>query len=341
MNLLRAWNTYVPTHIRRNEFIPVILFVLAILTFVWLGHMYRYNWRPNTFCESEINYRLLTLNKSRIHMLPPTAPRVATGEVLHAADDIYNNECVEVFGPQKNGPLLICIHDPRRDLMVSAHLKEEGAWEPENIEALYQAHQMFPQMVLVDLGCNVGVFTLPAAQMGMEVIGVDSMMLSLKLLQRSLFINGLSCRVTLINNALYSKRVPMRVAVDPSNVGGSTVMEILENRKDQIKPSQIVDAICLDDLLPFVQGKDIFLKIDLEGKEEAVLKCAHEFFKNVNIKVLLIEWMYYRHNEEASKFIKEFLVSHGLKPTWGVDSDRHIDLYASHSWPDNVFWMKA
>lgn len=123
MNLLRAWNTYVPTQIRRNEFIPIILFVLAILAFVWLGHVYRYNWRSNTFCQSEINYRSLILNKSRIHMLPPSAPRMAAGELLHAADDIYNNECVEVFGPQKNGPLLICIHDPKRDLMISAHLK--------------------------------------------------------------------------------------------------------------------------------------------------------------------------------------------------------------------------
>lgn len=33
---------------------------------------------------------------------------------------------------------------------------------------MYELHTRFPEMVLVDLGCNVGVFTLPAAKMGME-----------------------------------------------------------------------------------------------------------------------------------------------------------------------------
>lgn len=45
----------------------------------------------------------------------------------------------------------------------------EGQWEKENVQALYEAHKRFPGIALVDLGCNIGMFTLPAAKMGMEV----------------------------------------------------------------------------------------------------------------------------------------------------------------------------
>ncbi|BFY99310.1 hypothetical protein BsWGS_02350 [Bradybaena similaris] len=293
---------------------------------------------------SDVNFKSHGLNKSGVHVIPSVPEKRSWFENSQKnQDDFFNpylSECVDVKTPGDVGTLLTCIYDPKKDLMVSAHLKNNGAWEPENIAALYEIHTRFPEMVLVDLGCNVGVFTLPAAKMGMEVVAVDSMLSSLQLLQRSLLINGLSCHVTLIHNALYRKHMQMRVALDPSNIGASKVVEILEFRRHKINPNQLVDAICLDDLVPLVRGKTVFLKVDLENNERAVLECADQFFKHVDVKVLLIEWMYYRHNERDSGYIKDFLVKHHMVPTWGVDSDREIDVSASSNWPDNVFWMK-
>ncbi|KAH9523773.1 hypothetical protein Btru_040891 [Bulinus truncatus] len=318
--------------------VTVSLIVMAVVSMVILGHSLRYNIAPTAFCQSEANLRSEYLNASGVHVIPSKPDKQ---EATKDLADVSNNECVDLFTPDKSGQLLICIHDPGKDLMVSAHLKNEGSWEKENIEALYQIHMMFPGIVLVDLGCNIGVFTLPAARLGMEVIAVDAMKDSLRLLQRSLVINGLSCHVTLIHNALYRQRKQLRLAVDPSNIGGSSVVEIIKSRKKKISPKYLVDAICLNDLVPLVEGKQVFLKIDLEGHEEHVLECAQDFFSKVDVKVLLIEWMYYRHNEEGSKLIKDFLVTNHMVPTWGVNLDRQIDLYASHSWPDNVFWMKT
>ncbi|CAL1544808.1 unnamed protein product [Lymnaea stagnalis] len=340
MKLQRVLNTYLPSTIRNHRLALGLLACISIGSVLLIGHSLRYELTPMSFCQSEVNLRSDSLNQSGIHVIPST-PQKRHGAVAVGEDDVTDNECVEVFTPDKSGRMLICIHDPKRDLMVSAHLKNEGSWEPENVEAMYQAHQMFPDLALVDLGCNVGVFTLPAARMGMEVVAVDAMLKSLKLLQRSLLINGLSCHVTLIHNALHRKRQQMRLAVDPSNIGGSSVVDILEFRRDKIPKSQFVDAICLDDLVPLVAGRRVFLKIDLEGNEAAVLECAHEFFTRVDVKIVLIEWMYYRHNDEGSGKVKKFLTSYGMMPTWGVDPDRLIDLHASHSWPDNVFWMKV
>ncbi|KAI8774318.1 hypothetical protein BgiMline_014146 [Biomphalaria glabrata] len=338
MNVQRMINNYVPSAIRKNQMVTFALMVIVVVFMIVLGHSLRFDLAPMSFCQSETNLKSIYLNASGIHVIPSKPDKQTKSR---DASDVSNNECVDLFNPEKSGKLLICIHDPKKDLMVSAHLKNEGSWEKENVEAMYQMTSMFPGIALVDLGCNLGVFTLPAAKFGMEVIALDAMMDSLQLLQRSLAINGLSCHVTLIHNALHRQRKQLRLAVDPTNIGGSSVVEIIQSRKKKIPKKYLVDAICLNDLAPLVEGKQVFLKIDLEGHEAKVLECAQDFFDKVDVKVVLIEWMYYRHNDEGSKIVKDFLVHNHMVPTWGLDLNRQIDLYASHSWPDNVFWRKT
>ncbi|CAG5115282.1 unnamed protein product [Candidula unifasciata] len=338
--MLNSYGLYVSKRAESTFLFLVLIVVIVTILLSWQMH----GIRPRALCMSDVNLKSQSLNRSGIHVIPSVPEKRSWFENLEKEEeDLFNpylSECVDVKAPGDLGTLLTCIHDAKKDLMVSAHLKNKGGWEPENVEAMYEMHKRFPGLVLVDLGCNIGVFTLPAAKMGMEVVAVDSMLSSLQLLQRSLFINGLSCHVTLIHNALYRKQMQMRVALDPSNVGASKVVEILEFRRHKIHPSQLVDAVCLDDLMPLVKGKTVFLKVDLENNERALLECADQFFKYVNVKVLLIEWMYYRHNEKDSRFIKNFLLKHHMVPTWGIDIDREIDVSASSNWPDNVFWMK-
>ncbi|XP_005099016.1 uncharacterized protein LOC101860018 isoform X1 [Aplysia californica] len=344
MRLQRLWNSYAPPLVKKNSSTVVIILCIIAVYLVWKFIWFKQD-SLSYLCSSEENLKQASYyEKLGVHIIPSTPhrnriqeKREGTSEELASA----SADCVPVMTPDGAHSLLTCIHDPAIDLMLSAHLKNKGAWEKENVASVYNAHQLFPNLVLVDLGCNVGAFTLPAAKHGIEVVAVDAVMPSLRLLQRSLLINDLSCPVTLIHNALYKSRKKMRVVIDPTNIGGSQVAEILDFRKDKIPPSQTVDAICLDDLVPFVRGRDVFLKLDLEGMEVQVLQCAQEFFSQVDVKVVLLEWMFYRHHEEASGILKSFLTSHGLSPTWGVNPDRVIDLDASHSWPDNVFWMKV
>ena len=53
-----------------------------------------------------------------------------------------------------------------------------------------------------------------------------------------------------------------------------------------------------------------------------------------------MEWMFFRDNQASSIKIIDFLIAYNFVPTWGLDHDRIMDPSASHSWPDNVFWMK-
>ena len=51
--------------------------------------------------------------------------------------------------------------------------------ESKNLAALLTIKSMFPEIMLVDVGCDIGVFTLSAAKLGYEVLFVFSVKLKL------------------------------------------------------------------------------------------------------------------------------------------------------------------
>ncbi|GFO40765.1 hypothetical protein PoB_006727000 [Plakobranchus ocellatus] len=362
-NLRRLWNNWAPHPIKcmTSASFSFSFLVLGTLTFALLYNLDLtsiFGPKGKGVCFDEWSFqRSGLLNASaRIRIIPSSPLGKATdlelqdreeskrqGKEAEENESSLNTQCIPIPAPPYKSPkdsVTICIHDPEKDKIISAYLKRHSEWERENIQALYYAHLAHPDMMLVDLGCNLGVFTLQAAYMGMQVLAVDAMMSSLKLLQKSLFINGLSCHVTIVNNALYRERMTMRLSLDPINVGGSRVVELLASREDKITQKNLINAICLDDLLPLVKGREVFLKMDIEASEDAVLECADQFFKEVNVKVFLLEWLYFRNQEDKARAIVSFLILHDMKPVWDLEHKRDIDIQAAHAWPDNVFWIK-
>ncbi|BFZ16412.1 hypothetical protein BsWGS_19451 [Bradybaena similaris] len=345
MNTYRLLLSHYQRYIRGNIPVAVALLTLCLIL-AWKTLFTR---KFHIFCPSERHQHLSGIyRKAGINVIPSTLQpqEVNVSAVKGIAKNVervvdpYENECLNIKSPDERDSYVICIHDPYRDVIVSGHLKGEGSWEQEHVQALYDAKNMFPGIALIDLGCNIGVFTIPAAKIGMEVIAVDTMLDSLRLLQRSLLINDLTCPVTLVHNAVHRKRMKVRLVVDATNLGGTGVRELADNHQKNLNDSQLVDAICLDHLVPLVKGKTVFLKIDLQGSEAAVFDCAEHFFRNVNVKVLLMEWAYLRKNNKDSVFITNFLTSQDMVPASHFDKDIRLDIFASNIWPDQVYWLK-
>ena len=55
--------------------------------------------------------------------------------------------------------------------LIFFFLQYKGSWEKDNVGAMLQSKHLFPDIMLVDIGANLGVFSLPAAKAGMEVCG--------------------------------------------------------------------------------------------------------------------------------------------------------------------------
>lgn len=163
--------------------------------------------------------------------------------------------CVPFHVPA-NRTLTICVHDRHVDQIISAYIHDNGVWEKEQVEGMAsllradeekykedksvggsdvgrlheRASRGLPvvrkRASVVDIGCNVGVYTLAAASLGHEVLALDPVPANLQLLTTSLRLANLSSLVTLLLNAVSDTRGPLTVHIQPGNIGGSWVSEL-------------------------------------------------------------------------------------------------------------------
>lgn len=233
------------------------------------------------------------------------------------------------------GETPICIFDPVEDRMISSYIRDFGTWEPDLVNMTVDILQANPGMQFLDLGCNLGVFTLSVAKLGRKVVAVDILIRALGNLQHSLTLGNLTENVTLIFNAMSNKREKVNVNVVPSNIGGSHVRYPNEN----VLNDTIVHSIVMDDLLEVINSGEVYIKMDIEGHEQKALEQSKEFFSKVNVKFILMEWMLHKGKPSGDKIIK-FLVTNGLLPYLDYNLREVLDLGRSSFWPDNVLWAK-
>ncbi|KAK7490465.1 hypothetical protein BaRGS_00018251 [Batillaria attramentaria] len=270
----------------------------------------------------------------------------------------------------------------------------------------YKLQQNGISMSLVDVGCNIGMYSLSAAAMGHEALAIDPVQHSLTLLAASLHLANLTARATLLLNAVSDRRGPVDVHVNPGNIGGSSVahrtLEALgeQNTKRFVKSTTFrraerdlganslenvdgsstakykkgrnqgrnrsniggsskahlgskklsqnttaaktmrpVWAVCLDDLVPHVRTRRVFLKLDIEGWEARALSCASTFFQEVDVRYVMMEWLFHRKSRDGISIIN-FLTRNGFLPYDDVKKGTLLRPENYYSWPDNVLWGK-
>jgi predicted lipase len=95
---------------------------------------------------------------------------------------IYNmEESVESWWPfecletkmQHSINTKICIHDPKYDNHISAQIVQTGLWEPVNVRSFLKQLAELPDANVVDIGANIGLYSLLAAKMNRSVIAIE------------------------------------------------------------------------------------------------------------------------------------------------------------------------
>ena len=152
--------------------------------------------------------------------------------------------------------------------------------------------------------------------------------------------------ITAFQNAVFDQRIKMQIKHSPHRNIGSTAVtafdtSILEGGVKMPKSSPLfVDAICLDDLLPHLQPKrPVYLKMRIEGSEARALFCAARFFAEADVRVVLLDVMYHR-TEEQRKIFSEFFTNFGYSLYHG-DTYSALEISKVKEWPFNVYWVKT
>jgi len=194
------------------------------------------------------------------------------------------------------------VFEPNSDF-ISRKIVNKGVWEEglnNQLDAVCHNHQCTN---VVDLGANLGAFTLYALWRGYRVMSFEMQERVFALLALSVHLNEFDERWTGVNAVLGSElREPVSTKTLRANLGGTyTVIDDDDDRHNSTASHPLTDF--LDD----TQSHIDFLKVDVEGSEMRVLPSLEPWFSQGliryvtlecrNTDVPLIEFMYDRSFE--------------------------------------------
>jgi len=151
----------------------------------------------------------------------------------------------------------------RADVAVSTEILLKGSYEP-HMTSFVREH-VHEGMTVVDIGANIGIFTMLAASQGAKVLAFEP--------------NTENCRLILLNKEANGFDSVMLYPVALSNKSGALFFSPHMGSNGGVLPNQIetlsnpncivVPAMRLDDL---IAGPVHFIKADIEGAEYLALK---------------------------------------------------------------------
>lgn len=198
----------------------------------------------------------------------------------------------------------LCIHDVTHDGHVSGQLKAHGLWEPNNVRTFIKQMLESPEANVIDIGANIGLYTLIAAKHNRTVIAVEPMHDNVIRIHKAAHLENVHARVIALVNAIANERKAVSLVMLEGNYGGSYVIERDESASGasrggfvMAQSTVIVNSIFMDDLCDVIEAKKVdarskrfIVKMDIEGYEPYAFEKAHKLFQKYEIVAVFLEF---------------------------------------------------
>jgi FkbM family methyltransferase len=195
-------------------------------------------------------------------------------------------------------PFLIDTHDPvTQDVYISGAAHAGVApWDPFIWDRIVALSRGVPKgSLFVDVGANLGYFSLMAASLGYTVASFEPMSRNARKLSRSVARNGFAGRVSLYQNAVGTgdgRLVSLR-ETDALNQGNGRVTGEPVRAPSGVFGVDYVDTVSLSSVLLFAASQSTgahIVKVDVEGLEPDVLRGARQWICARSVRHVLIEF---------------------------------------------------
>lgn len=147
--------------------------------------------------------------------------------------------------------------------------------------------------VFLDIGANIGTYSVLFAKKGLKGYAFEPVISNFDALVTNLKLNNIDNEVTAFPFALGEKKRKAAFTFDPVNTGASHLTDNSDFLEETLNPEYVdVDVMRLDDILDELDintNDRIFIKIDVEGMEEQVIKGAQEFIESHPNLLFVIE----------------------------------------------------
>lgn len=244
--------------------------------------------------------------------------------------------CVPLRTPRGTTP--ICIYPAKNDIWVSGSIQKNGQWEGDLVGRLAHLLKTQPGLEFLDLGCNIGSYTVSIAHQGTKVTAVDPMIQNLELMSQSLTLGKLYENVTIIWNAVGNTHNIVKFKADINNVGGTRIEDFIFSKSKNTN-IDLARTITLDDLLPLFKGKTIVIKMDIEETEYNALLGGQRFLDEVNIIAIQMEFMWHKKGRDGPKIL-EYLSLKGFRPYRDLSKRIYLNSSSMATWPGDIYFMK-
>ena len=185
----------------------------------------------------------------------------------------------------------IKLHDDKE--FITYHLLKDGYWDKYKTELLYEIkskiiikNKDLKKYIFVDIGANIGYFSLLCASFGIKTISFEPIYRNYKLFLDSIKDNGYEKLISLKKVGLGRERKTAKFNILNSNMGCCTTVDLLFD----IKPDYVLEANIFlgDDYLLDVE-EDMIVKIDVENMEKDVIEGMLNTLRKGKIKFIFIE----------------------------------------------------
>ena len=224
----------------------------------------------------------MTAIETRLAQLPadPTYPR----------GPLYFGDHTALVATRWGAKMLV----DTRDAAIAPWLVLDGLWEPHVTAWMHSC--LGPGKVFVDVGANVGYFTLLGARLvGPEgrVVAVEAHPELARILQRNVVINGAHGYVTTYHRAAWSENTELEFNLRQQFAGNSSVGRLDDSGRQMLGDTEMpvkVEAVRLDDLLAGLGRPVDVIKIDVEGAEVHAFTGLEQTLAANPDLVVMFEW---------------------------------------------------
>lgn len=172
--------------------------------------------------------------------------------------------------------------DPK-DTVMSQSLIMSGRHDAEKYETELFKSVVKKGDIVVDIGANIGYYTLIAAKLVGEegkVYAFEPEPYNFGLLLRNIETNGYK-NIIPVQKGISNKRGMSKLFLSPENLGAHTLYNL-----DQERKFVEVETITIDEYFESEEKIDV-VKIDVEGAEEIVLDGMQKIIKKNNLKIFI------------------------------------------------------
>jgi len=188
--------------------------------------------------------------------------------------------------------------------------KTAWSWEYEIVQNVLQVLSKFKNATFLDLGSNIGMYTVVVAALNHRVVAVDADPVNLAYIRTSTDMANTTHNVRMVHNSVSNVHETLYpVLDDPTNEGGTRLMSLQELKKQNLKASgPPLQSVTLMDILKSIPDDTIIIKIDIEGYECKALQSDILLGKSGKyIPYIFTEWFQLPKNHVTCPEYKQWL----------------------------------